>query len=293
MTNSTLNELQQKLLRLSYIYSYRSGTFVLSSGRRSSYYIDGKQVTMAPEGLYATAQYILASLEDHRIEADAIGGPTLGADPIAAAVALLDKIRNEQGRPGEPLASFIVRKGAKEHGTRSQLEGPFYRGMRTILFDDVLTTGGSVLKAASAVEAAGGTVNAIYVLVDRLEGGREAIEKAGYFFEAAVDRSALEKLQREIEQRFPALSSSLEGKEVFWGRLPLEELQRGYPLLAAALEELGDAIHRAAGSGTLNSSQLQQTAGRFFSAVKAAVYHPGGEAEGLRLAGLMQRALTR
>ncbi|NLA12575.1 MAG: orotate phosphoribosyltransferase [Firmicutes bacterium] len=292
MTTSTLHELRQKLLRLIYTYSYRSGTFILSSGRSSSYYIDGNQVTMSPVGLHTTAQFILASLEERRIRADAVGGPTLGADPIAAAVALLGEVRLTQGSSGEPLTSFIVRKGLKDYGTKSQIEGPFYRGMRTVIVDDVLTTGGSVLKAVSAVEEAGGSIGAIYVLVDRLEGGREAIEKAGYLFEAAVERSALDKLQREMEQRFPNLSSSLQAQEISWERLPTGELQTGYPLLAAALEELAGAIHRAAESGTLESSQLQRTAGRFFSAVKAAVHLPGGEAEGLKLVGLMQRALA-
>ncbi len=295
MNNPTISELQQKLLRLTYIYSYRSGTFILTSGRSSNYYIDGKQVTMAPEGLYLTAQYILTSLKERRILTEAVGGPTLGADAIAAAVAVLDQIDSNQGPPREqntPLASFIVRQGAKEHGTRSQIEGPFHRGMRTVLVDDVLTTGGSVLKAASTVEAAGGSIHAIYVLVDRLEGGREAIEKAGYLLEAAVDRNALEKLQREMEQRFPALSSALQAAAVPWEKLPLEELSPGYPLLGAALEELAGAVNSAAKSGLLSGARLQQTAGRFFSIIKAAIYHPRGETESLRLVRLIQRALT-
>src|SRR5690554_3424726 len=92
MDYPTLAQLQHKLLLLTYTYSYRSGSFVLSSGRRSSYYIDGKLVTMASEGLCTTAQYILASLQQRRVRAEAIGGLTLGADPIAAATAALSEI---------------------------------------------------------------------------------------------------------------------------------------------------------------------------------------------------------
>ena len=158
MFNLTLPELQHRLLLLTYIYSYQSGTFTLSSGRSSNYYIDGKQVTMAPEGLYTTAQYILASLQQRRVHAEAIGGLTLGADPIAAAVAILSEIWSKDMKPAAtsaPLVSFIVRKETKNHGTRSRIEGPFYHGMRAVIVDDVLTTGASVLNAASAVETAG------------------------------------------------------------------------------------------------------------------------------------------
>lgn len=293
----TLGELQDKLLILTYVYSYRSGFFTLTSGRSSHYYIDGKQVVMAPEGLHATAQYILASMRQHRVQAEAVGGPTLGADPIAAAVTVLSEIWSKNIPGGDvpaPLISFIVRKETKGHGTRSQIEGPFHRGMRVVLVDDVLTTGGSVLKAAAAVEAAGGEVSTVYVLVDRLEGGREAIEKAGYLLEAAVDRSALDRLQQEMERRYPDLSRSLQAEKVSWSRLPLDEVQAaGYPVLAGALEELARAIETAAGDNLLNRARLQHTAGRFFSSVKAAEYHPAGETEALRLVQLTRSTLAR
>lgn len=295
MFKLTLAELQHKLLLLTYIYSYRSGTFTLSSGRSSSYYIDGKQVTMAPEGLCTTAQYILASLQQRRIHAEAIGGLTLGADPIAAAVAVLSEIWSKNVEPPAacaPLASFIVRKATKGHGTRSRIEGPFYRGMRTVIVDDVLTTGASALNAAAAVEAAGGSVSSIYVLVDRMEGGREAIEKAGYFLDAAISRDSLEKLEQEVEQLFPALSRSLQAEDVPWDKLPWDELQPDYPALAAGLEELADVVNAAKKSRRLSRFELQQSTGRFFSAVKAAVYHPDGETEAQRLVKLLRNALV-
>lgn len=291
----TLEQLKQKLLILTYIHSYRSGTFTLSSGRTSSYYIDGKQVTMTPEGLHTAARYILASLRHRRIVADAIGGPTLGADPIAAAVTALSKTGPaEDGSPGAPapLSSFIVRKEAKKHGTGSRVAGPFYRGMRTIIVDDVLTTGASVLDAAAAVEEEGGSVSAIYLLVDRLEGGREAVEKAGYLLEAAIDRRSLEKLQQELEQRYPDLSRSLQAVKVPWGELPLGELEPDYPALAAALADLAGAVKRAASGGRLTGEQPQQAADKALSAVKAALYHPGGEAEALRLVRQIRGALA-
>jgi orotate phosphoribosyltransferase len=295
MDHSTLSELQHKLLLLTYIYSYRCGSFVLSSGRRSSYYIDGKQVTMAPEGLCTTAHYILTSLQQRRVRAEAIGGLTLGADPIAAATAALSELwakRAEAPAAFTPLASFIVRKEAKGHGTRSRIEGPFYPGMRTVIVDDVLTTGASVLNAASAVEEAGGSVGAIYVLVDRMEGGGEAIEKAGYILDAAISRASLEKLQREMERRYPALSSSLQAEEVPWDKLPWDELQPDYPALAAGLKGLSAKMVDTWKSSRLSRFEIEKTAGRFFSAVKAAVYHPVGETEALRLVKLLQNALT-
>lgn len=290
MLNPNLEQLQQKLLRFTYIYSYRRGRFTLSSGRRSSYYIDGKQMTMTPGGLSITAQYILASLQQRDIEIDAIGGPTLGADSIAAAVTVLG---GREGRGGPaPLPSFIVRKETKRHGTASRIEGPFYRGMRTIIVDDVLTTGGSVLDAAAAVEAAGGSVSAIYVLLDRLEGGSEAIGKAGYLLVAANDRSDLERLQQEMEQRYPYLSEALQGETVPWGRLPLQEMPGDRIALTAALEDLDRAVAKTVEDGRMEERALQQTAGRFFSALKAAEYHPDGEAEALRIVQLLQKSLA-
>lgn len=286
-----VEQLQQRLLVLTYIHSYRSGAFTLSSGRTSSYYIDGKQVTLTPEGLYTTAQHILASLEHHRIEIDAVGGPTLGADPIAAAVTALGGEEGKE-RPA-PLPSFIVRKETKSHGTGSRIEGPFHRGMRTLIVDDVLTTGGSVLDAAAAVEAAGGSVSAIYVLVDRLEGGGEAIKKAGYRLLAANDRSGLERLQHKMEQRYPAMSEALQGETVLWGALPLEEVEKNRPALAAACKDFDRAAAEAVKKGLLEGRAFQQSAGRFFSALKAAEFHPDGEAEALRIIALLQKSLPR
>lgn len=295
MNYPALHEIRHKLLLLTYIYSYRHGNFLLSSGRRSSYYIDGKQVTMAPEGLCLTAQYILASLQQRRIGVDAIGGLTLGADPIAAGVAALSNVWAQgEAAPHSltPLTSFIVRKEAKGHGTRSRIEGPFYRGMRAVIVDDVLTTGASVLAAASAVEEAGGSVGAIYVLVDRLEGGRENIEKAGYPLDAAMSRDSLEELQRQMERRYPALSGALQAEEVPWGELPWEELQPHFPSLAALLKEVSQKAAAAEKENRLSRAELEKTAGRLFSAIKAAVYHPAGKAEAMRLAGLLQKALA-
>ncbi|HPU01286.1 MAG: orotate phosphoribosyltransferase [Firmicutes bacterium] len=294
MNCPALDELRHKLLLWTYIYSYRRGSFILSSGRRSSYYIDGKQVTMAPEGLGLTAQYILTSLQQRHIQAEAIGGLTLGADPIAAGAAVLSHVwaqRKEAPPSFTPLASFIVRKEAKGHGTRSRIEGPFYRGMRAVIVDDVLTTGASVLAAASAVEEAGGSVSAIYVLVDRLEGGRENIEKAGYLLDAAMSRHALEELQEEMERRYPALSGALQAEEVPWEKLPWEELQPHFPSLAPLLKEVSQKAAAAGKENRLSRAELEKTAGRIFSAVKAAVYHPNGEAEAMRLARLLQKSL--
>lgn len=128
MNYPVLDELRHKLLLLTFIYSYRCGRFLLSSGRYSSYYIDGKQVTMAPEGLYATAQYILASMQQRRIRADAIGGLTLGADPIAAGVAALSNIwAQKEGAPASliPCHHLSCARKPKVTAPGRVLKAPF------------------------------------------------------------------------------------------------------------------------------------------------------------------------
>jgi orotate phosphoribosyltransferase len=151
--------------------AFTFGDFILTSGRRSDFYFNGKQVTLEGRGLYLASLLILQRCR--QLGVAAIGGLTLGADPIAAGVAALS------GR-GEPLRAFIVRKEAKEHGTGRLIEGPAFRdGDRVMLVDDVITTGGSLLKAADALRDQPVEVVEALAVVDREEGGRENIEARG------------------------------------------------------------------------------------------------------------------
>jgi orotate phosphoribosyltransferase len=150
--------------------SLRIGDFTLSSGKTSSYYLDCRTTTLDPRGALLIARLILQSIRSHDIHADAIGGLTMGADPIAAAVAVVSEIE------GRPLPAFIVRKEAKGHGTVRQIEGYDGKpGSRVIIVDDVCTTGDSILKAAEKAEQAGYRVAAAFCVVDREEGGTESI----------------------------------------------------------------------------------------------------------------------
>jgi len=165
-------ELKISLLKLLKKEAFKTGKFVLSSGKTSNYYLDGRVITLTPEGAYLVAKIILASVKDSGITA--IGGPTLGADPMVgalAAVSYLDKI---------PLKTFIVRKAAKEHGTGRRIEGPaLEKGSRVIVVDDVATTGKAIIEAKEALDAAGIVIEKAMVIVDRKEGAAFALQKLG------------------------------------------------------------------------------------------------------------------
>ncbi len=156
---------------------------VLTSGRTSAYYIDAKMTTLDPQGARLVGLMILDLLRSFEI--DAVGGYTLGADPIVSVVAALS------AETGRPLPAFIVRKEPKKHGERKMIEGPFRKGWRVAVVDDVVTTGGSTLKACRAVEEEGGKVALTLTIVDRLEGGRENLEAAGYPFYSLFTRDDL------------------------------------------------------------------------------------------------------
>lgn len=170
--------------------SAKRGDFVLASGRRSSLYVDCRLTTMSPEGQLLIGRIGLAALHDTGWTVDAVGGLTLGADPISYAIAHASALAAERGE-GEMVRAFTVRKEPKQHGTGKLIEGPFVRGDRVVVVEDVITTGGSALRAIEAVRAAGGTVVGVFALVDREEGGREAIEACGLAVRALVPASAL------------------------------------------------------------------------------------------------------
>jgi orotate phosphoribosyltransferase len=167
-----VKELKKRLLTLLKREALKKGEFVLSSGKKSNYYLDGRIITLTPEGAFLVGSIILDMIKDKGIAA--VGGPTLGADPIVGAVAALSHVNNI------PLKTFIVRKSTKEHGTQRQIEGPaLKKGDRAILVDDVATTGKALIEAKEALDKAGAVVNQAIVIVDRCEGAKENLAKAG------------------------------------------------------------------------------------------------------------------
>lgn len=179
---TNLQELKRKLLALLEKEALVRGNFVLSGGKASNYYLDGRIITLSPEGAYLVASIILEMARPDKITA--IGGPTLGADPIAGAVAALSHIK------GEPVKAFIVRKAAKEHGMARQVEGPQLKsGDKVILVDDVATTGKALIEAKEALDKLGVKVEKAIVIVDRGEGAKENLAKAGLSLEAIFSRS--------------------------------------------------------------------------------------------------------
>ena len=169
--------------------SARRGQFTLSSGRSSTLYVDARKTTMSPDGLALIGPLGLAAVRDAGWAPDAVGGLTLGADPVAYAIAYASALAAEGGGPAA-VRSFTVRKAPKTHGTAQLIEGPFRAGDRVTVVEDVITTGGSALRAIEAVRAAGGEVVGVLAVVDREEGGREAIEAAAGVPVVALARAA-------------------------------------------------------------------------------------------------------
>jgi orotate phosphoribosyltransferase len=159
------------------------GDFTLSSGKKSSYYFDGRLLSLDPEGAHLIAQALLPLL--HQAGAQAVGGLTLGADPIVAAVALASYTPTSRGGR-RSIPGFIVRKEAKGHGTRQGIEGPLAPGSKVAIVDDVCTTGGSLFQAIGAAEAAGCTVVKVLAVLDRMEGGSQELRRRGYDFSALL-----------------------------------------------------------------------------------------------------------
>ena len=148
------------------------GQFKLASGKMSNYYLDCRKITLDSRGANLIAEGMLELLE--KDFPDAVGGMAIGADPITAAIITV------AGQRGKNLAGFIVRKEAKQHGTGRDVEGPVSSGMRAVIVEDVVTTGGSALTAIEKAEAAGLKIIGVLGIIDRLEGGREAMAAKGY-----------------------------------------------------------------------------------------------------------------
>ena len=175
MFEITLRPNRRRLKQLLREHSLMFGDFTLVSGRKSRFYFDSKKTTLLPEGAYLVAAEVFDVLSRNEIEADAIGGMTLGADPIVCPVAALSHLTKR------PLRAFIVRKEAKGHGTSRRIEGNLEPGSRVVIVDDVVTTGGSTLRAIEAAEAADLQVAAVLCIVDREEGGTEKLSRWPFF----------------------------------------------------------------------------------------------------------------
>jgi orotate phosphoribosyltransferase len=195
MAKQGLKELKVRLLALLKKEALKKGRFVLSSGKISNYYLDGRIITLTPEGAYLVASIILELIKNkprsfyrkdklrrkkgRGKDIDAVGGPTLGADPIVGAVACLSHTKKIS------LKTFIVRKAAKTHGMQRQIEGPaLKKGDKVILLDDVATTGGALIEAKRALDKRGVSVKKAIVIVDRGEGAKENLAKAGLKLES-------------------------------------------------------------------------------------------------------------
>jgi orotate phosphoribosyltransferase len=166
--------------------SYEKRKVVLSSGAESDFYFDGKQTTLNAEGGFLTGRLFFDAIRNIR-EVEGVGGLTLGADPIATATSLVSFVENQ------PIPAFIIRKEPKGHGTGAWLEGGknLPSGAKVVIVEDVVTSGGSSLKAITRAEEEGLKVLGVVTLVDREEGGRENIEKAGYWLKAIFTKSEI------------------------------------------------------------------------------------------------------
>ena len=167
------------------------GSFTLASGAQSDLYVDARVTTLDPRGALLIGrvgwQLVKQTAEARNVQVDAIGGLTMGADPVALSIGIASRIDD----PQNTLQVFTVRKAAKEHGRQKRIEGNFSKGDSVVVVDDVITTGGSTLQAIDAIEAAGGRVAFILVLMDRQEGGRAAIEERGHAVVSIFTRADL------------------------------------------------------------------------------------------------------
>ena len=154
------------------------GDFVLASGQHSSYYFDGRLLSLDAEGAALLGEEFLEVVRS--CGASAIGGLTLGADPIVASVAVTSHLA------GTPVSAFIVRKEAKGHGTGRLIEGPLATGESVVIVDDACSTGGSLFQAIDAAEAAGCTVAHVAAVIDRNQGGSDELRRRGYAFTALL-----------------------------------------------------------------------------------------------------------
>lgn len=184
-----ISEVRDRLLDLFCVGAYREGDFLLSSGARSTYYINGKQVTLHPQGALAVGRVLLSLIDSETV---AVAGLTLGADPIVTATSVVAAYE------GRSIAALIVRKEAKGHGTQAYIEGlTLPEGSPVVVLEDVVTTGQSAMKAVDRLRDAGYRVEEVISLVDRQQGGAEFYQQQGLKFRAVY---TIEDLQARWKQ---------------------------------------------------------------------------------------------
>ena len=187
LNTANTDTLRQVLLDLIVKHAYVEGDFTLSSGAKSSYYINCKQVTLDANGALALGRLLLTQLPE---KTQAVAGLTLGADPMVSAVSVVSAYENQ------PIPALIIRKKPKGHGTKAYIEGPALpEGVKVVVLEDVVTTGGSALTAVERLIDAGYEVTQILALVDREQGGNELYQSKGIEFDALFSI-------REVQQRY-------------------------------------------------------------------------------------------
>jgi len=176
--------LRERLLDLLKQKAHTRGKVILTSGKESDFYIDCRPVTLHPEGAYLVGKLLFERLQDSREAVQGVGGMTMGADPIATAVSLISFLE------GRPVPAFIIRKEPKKHGRGLWIEGinNLPEGTAVAIVEDVVTTGGSTIKAIERAKEEGLKVVQVLALVDREEGGKENLKKLGYDLEALFTR---------------------------------------------------------------------------------------------------------
>ncbi|MBW4418145.1 MAG: orotate phosphoribosyltransferase [Myxacorys californica WJT36-NPBG1] len=190
--HAPLAELREKLLDLFCEVAYREGDFLLSSGQRSTYYINGKQVTLHPQGALGVGRILLTLVPEDAI---AVAGLTLGADPIVTTTSVVAAYE------ARSLTALIVRKEAKGHGTQAYIEGPTLpQGSRVVVLEDVVTTGQSAMKAVERLREADYQVDQVISLVDRQQGGAEFYQQQGLTFQAVFTIEDMQRRYKELSR---------------------------------------------------------------------------------------------
>lgn len=193
MTNlalASLEELREVLLHLLATQAYQEGDFTLSSGQKSSYYINGKPVSLSAEGAFAIGKLFFSLLPT---PTQAVAGLTLGADPLVSSVTVVSAYEKH------PLSGIIVRKKPKGHGTNAYLEGNALPSKaQVVVLEDVVTTGNSALFAVEQLKAVGYEVTEILAIVDREQGGKELYQKQGISFQALFSITEIQAYARQL-----------------------------------------------------------------------------------------------
>ena len=185
---------RRRLLELLVERSVRLGDFVLASGAHSAYYVDARTTTMSAEGQRLVGRVAYAALHEQGLQPTHVGGLTMGADPVAYAIA------HRSSLEGHPIDAFSVRKAPKDHGTAQQVEGGVPAGARCLVVEDSMTTGNSTLAAVEAIRACGAEVVGILTLVDRQEGGKELFKARGLPFRTIFSGSELLDAARLVQK---------------------------------------------------------------------------------------------